>query len=104
MLKNMAVCSVHRGLTDHCLWQGCLLYTSIKKAFGKGKAFIPFITCGDPSLEVIERIVYAMEAVSYTHLLLQTELSKVFFRPFFRGLNPSGPATLNASTHLLIIV
>ena len=22
MLKNMAVCSVHRGLTDHCLWQG----------------------------------------------------------------------------------
>ena len=34
---------------------------NIKKAFGKGKACIPFITCGDPSLEVIERIVYAME-------------------------------------------
>ena len=34
---------------------------NIKKAFGKGKAFIPFITCGDPSLEVTERIVYAME-------------------------------------------
>ena len=27
----------------------------------KGKAFIPFITCGDPSLEVTEKIVYAME-------------------------------------------
>ena len=34
---------------------------NIKKAFGKGKAFIPFITCGDPSLAVTERIVYAME-------------------------------------------
>ena len=34
---------------------------NIKKAFGKGKAFIPFITCGNPSLAVTERIVYAME-------------------------------------------
>ena len=34
---------------------------NIKKAFGKGKAFIPFITRGDPSLAVTERIVYAME-------------------------------------------
>lgn len=34
---------------------------NIKKAFGKGKAFILFITCGDPSLAVTERIVYAME-------------------------------------------
>ena len=29
-------------------------------AFRNGKAFIPFITCGDPSLDVTERIVYAM--------------------------------------------
>ena len=28
--------------------------------FRNGKAFIPFITCGDPSLDVTERIVYAM--------------------------------------------
>ena len=28
---------------------------------GKGKAFMPFIMCGDPSLAVTERIVYAME-------------------------------------------
>ena len=34
---------------------------NIKKAFENGKAFIPFITCGDPSLAVTERIVYAME-------------------------------------------
>ena len=33
----------------------------ITESFTKGKAFIPFITCGDPSLEVTERIVYAME-------------------------------------------
>ena len=31
------------------------------KAFAKGKAFIPFVTCGDPSLDVTEKIVYAME-------------------------------------------
>lgn len=33
----------------------------IKDAFSAGKAFIPFITCGDPSLEVTEQLVYAME-------------------------------------------
>lgn len=33
----------------------------IKNAFKNGKAFIPFITCGDPSLEVTEQLVYAME-------------------------------------------
>jgi len=33
----------------------------IAEAFEHGKAFIPFITCGDPSLEVTEQIVYAME-------------------------------------------
>lgn len=34
----------------------------IKSAFEKGKAFIPFITCGDPSLDITEQLVYAMEA------------------------------------------
>ena len=33
----------------------------IKKAFEKGKAFIPFITCGDPTLDITERLVYALE-------------------------------------------
>ena len=37
--------------------------SKIANAFkgGNGKAFIPFITCGDPSLEVTEQLVYAME-------------------------------------------
>lgn len=33
----------------------------IAKAFENGKAFIPFITCGDPDLETTEQLVYAME-------------------------------------------
>lgn len=33
----------------------------IADAFSSGKAFIPFITCGDPSLEMTEKIVYAMD-------------------------------------------
>lgn len=33
----------------------------LHKAFEKGKAFIPFITAGDPTLEVTENLIYAME-------------------------------------------
>ena len=33
----------------------------IEKAFENGKAFIPFITCGDPSLDVTKQLVYALE-------------------------------------------
>mgnify|MGYP002703876566 FL=1 len=29
----------------------------IKAAFRDGKAFIPFVTCGDPSLETTKKIV-----------------------------------------------
>ena len=36
---------------------------NIQKAFADGKAFIPFITCGDPSLDVTEQLVYKMEKV-----------------------------------------
>ena len=32
----------------------------ISTAFADGKAFIPFITCGDPSLEISEQLVLAM--------------------------------------------
>ena len=35
--------------------------SNVKKTFENGKAFIPFITCGDPSLEVTEQLVYAAE-------------------------------------------
>ena len=33
---------------------------SIKEAFAKGKAFIPFITCGDPDLESTKKMVKSM--------------------------------------------
>ena len=36
--------------------------SKIKEAFAKGKAFIPFITCGDPDLETTKKIVRAMSA------------------------------------------
>ena len=35
--------------------------SNIKKAFEHGKAFIAFVTCGDPSLETTEELVRAME-------------------------------------------
>ena len=35
--------------------------SKIREAFQGGKAFIPFITCGDPDLETTEKLVYAME-------------------------------------------
>ncbi len=34
----------------------------IKNAFNNGKAFIPFITCGDPDLETTKALVYKLEA------------------------------------------
>ena len=36
--------------------------SKIKKAFAKGKAFIPFITCGDPDLETTKAVVKSMAA------------------------------------------
>jgi len=35
--------------------------SNIRQAFDHGKAFIPFITCGDPDLETTKQIVIAME-------------------------------------------
>lgn len=35
--------------------------SSLRTAFEHGKAFIPFITCGDPDLGTTEQIIYAME-------------------------------------------
>ena len=33
--------------------------SNIRKAFEKGKAFIPFITCGDPDLETTASVIRA---------------------------------------------
>lgn len=35
--------------------------SKIKKAFENGKAFIPFVTGGDPTLDVTEQLLYAMQ-------------------------------------------
>ena len=35
--------------------------SNIARAFENRKAFIPFITCGDPDLETTEQLVYALE-------------------------------------------
>ena len=35
--------------------------SKIKEAFAGGKAFIPFITCGDPDLDTTKEIVRAIE-------------------------------------------
>ena len=39
----------------------------IQQAFANGKAFIPFLTCGDPDLGTTAALVRTM-AVSYKHL------------------------------------
>lgn len=41
--------------------EGRIFMSRIQEAFQKEKAFIPFITCGDPDLETTEQLVYAME-------------------------------------------
>ncbi len=45
--------------------------SNIRYAFEKGKAFIPFITCGDPSLDVTEELVLAMEEAGADLIELQ---------------------------------
>ena len=36
--------------------------SNIKSAFENGKAFIPFVTCGDPDLDTTEKIIRAAVA------------------------------------------
>ncbi len=54
----------------------------IEKVFSNGKAFIPFITCGDPDLETTERLVYAMEEAGADLI----ELGIPFSDPVAEGL------------------
>ena len=56
----------------------------ISEAFAKGKAFIPFITCGDPSLEITEQLVYAMEEAGADLI----ELGIPFSDPTAEGTDP----------------
>lgn len=54
--------------------------SKIKTAFEKGKAFIPFITCGDPDLETTAAAVRAA-AANGADLI---ELGIPLFRPYCR--------------------
>lgn len=38
-------------------YRGRIFMSKIRSAFENGKAFIPFITCGDPNLETTAKIV-----------------------------------------------
>ncbi len=64
----------------------------IERAFHSGKAFIPFLTCGDPSLEVTEQLVYAMERAGADII----ELGIPFSDP-----TAEGPVIQEASTRAL---
>lgn len=55
--------------------------SNIKKAFANGKAFIPFITCGDPDLDTTKEIIRAM-AVNGADLI---ELGIPFSDPTAEG-------------------
>ena len=48
--------------------------SKIKSAFEKGKAFIPFITCGDPDLETTEKILPHTDSTDSTEFLIQQNL------------------------------
>ena len=39
--------------------EGRISMSNIRSAFANGKAFIPFITCGDPDLETTANVVRA---------------------------------------------
>lgn len=55
--------------------------SNIKNAFANGKAFIPFITCGDPDLDATKEIIRAM-AANGADLI---ELGIPFFDPTAEG-------------------
>ena len=59
-MLSWRVSAAARGEGIHEEVRRGLSTSKIKDAFANGKAFIPFVTCGDPSLDVTEQIVYAM--------------------------------------------
>lgn len=40
--------------------KGCKSMSSLEKVFANGKAFIPFITAGDPTLAITEKLIHEM--------------------------------------------
>lgn len=66
--------------------EGRIFMSNISKAFEHGKAFIPFVTCGDPSLDVTEEVVYAMVEAGADLI----GAGNPFSDPDSRGSRPSG--------------
>lgn len=70
--------------------------SDIDRAFRDGKAFIPFITCGDPSLEVSEELVCAMAGAGADLI----ELGVPFSDPTAEGpvIQAAGERAIKAGT------
>ncbi|WP_194610908.1 tryptophan synthase subunit alpha [Clostridium vitabionis] len=68
----------------------------VKEAFQNGKAFIPFITCGDPSLDVTKEIIRAMDEAGADLI----ELGMPFSDPIAEGpvIQEADLRSLNAGT------
>ena len=76
--------------------------SNIKKAFANGKAFIPFITCGDPDLETTAKVVRAM-AEAGADLI---ELGIPFSDPTAEGpvIQAANVRALAAGTDAIVLV
>ena len=71
--------------------------SNIRKAFEGGKAFIPFITCGDPSLEITEQLVYAMEEAGADLIELGIPFSDPTSRKPTSVLSPAASPPIRSS-------
>ena len=66
--------------------------SKIKKAFDHGKAFIPFLTCGDPDLDTTEELIKTIAAAGADLI----ELGLPFSDPIAEG-----PVIREANTRAL---
>src|SRR5690554_6507310 len=68
----------------------------IADAFKDGKAFMPFITCGDPNLDITEEIIYALDEAGASLI----ELGIPFSDPTAEGpvIQSASEKTLQAGT------
>ncbi|MDD6730994.1 MAG: tryptophan synthase subunit alpha, partial [Eggerthellaceae bacterium] len=66
--------------------------SKIARAFAQGNAFIPFVTCGDPTIETTEAVVRSMAAAGADLI----ELGIPFSDP-----TAEGPVIQEASTRAL---
>jgi len=66
--------------------------SNINKVFKNGKAFIPFITVGDPNIEITEKLIYALESAGCDLI----ELGIPFSDP-----TAEGPVIMGASERAL---